>query len=1195
MTVTCRVTAWILLTTAATADEQALRWTFSGDLPGDRHGTAEIVTDQLLPPAYPDFAADNTVLSLKSESWLRISDNGNDSHFDFDNGDAITLEAWVRINSIGENVYLISKGRTGRTGYKAINQNWALRLRKISGKACLNFLFRSRKTEQHPGDWHRWTSTDGITTGSLWHHVAISYRFGEPKSIRGYIDGRQVKGTWDKAGETTQPPVVDDDDVLIGSTMDGLRNNSLDGAIDNIAIHRRMVPADELEARFRWTPQPAEPPVIPDGRVVVQLFGPLSSFSEIPPHTDAPLLEWLQDELAFTRVPQKYDSWGIREDWGSTVLVRAWADIDLPAGKHRLLARSRSLSELKIDGETVLKTPVQKKYGSAHGPVVDLPEVPVAGMRPAAMNDSESLVEFESPGGTHRFQYDVIVGGPAYRMEFGECCIAVAPPIGMFHLVSPATRIPLTDAGWHQFVAGQTRQLDLLNRERRSAANQKMAEYWRQRHEHAARSLLKLDGRRSIDDIIEHRISTANKTAEQLDAAEVSNTDTQYYRDRVQPIFNAHCIRCHADKQKGGLLISDRNRLLSGGDSGEPAVVPHKPGESYLLQLVSAPPDEYRMPPKGDGLNPAEIETLRKWITEGAVMPARTRQTITLPPIVDDHTFLRRLFLDTTGVPPTLAETDRYFADSRSSRRLRLVDRLLQDDRWADHWTGYWQDVLAENPNLLKPTLNNTGPFRYWIHDALVDNKSADRFATELILMRGSVWGGGSAGFSLASQNDAPMAAKAHVVSSAFLGINMKCARCHDAPYHEWKQSDLFQMAAMLGRKQLKLPATSTVPAAFFEKQERKSLIEVSLKSGAEIPAHYPFDAFVDPFPETLLRNSKDTREKLALQITASRRFAEIMANRVWKRLMGAGLVEPVDDWEGNPPTDPDLLAVLADTLIRANFDLKQYAKAIFISRAYQREARDLPVAAERFFAGPYRRRMTAEQIVDSAFHVVGQTMQTEMLTLDVEGNLPASRFLNFGHPQRAWEFSTLANERDRPSLALPKVQSVLDVLKAFGWRNSRPEPLTDRDVTPDLIQPGVLANGTLGVWLTRLTDDSGLTKLLMEPLPLETLIDRLYLKMLTRPPTNRERAQLAALLEPGFEDRVVPSEEIGTPHETRRFRYVSWSNHLNSEANVIKLQMQELVRQGPPATRYLRPDWRERAEDAIWSLLNSPELILVP
>ena len=71
-------------------------------------------------------------------------------------------------------------------------------------------------------------------------------------------------------------------------------------------------------------------------------------------------------------------------------------------------------------------------------------------------------------------------------------------------------------------------------------------------------------------------------------------------------------------------------------------------------------------------------------------------------------------------------------------------------------------------PNLLKPNLNNTGPFRYWILESLRDNKPLDRFATELITMRGSTWGGGAAGFSVASQNDVPMAAKAHIIGTAF-------------------------------------------------------------------------------------------------------------------------------------------------------------------------------------------------------------------------------------------------------------------------------------------------------------------------------------------------------------------------------------------------------------------------------------------
>lgn len=82
---------------------------------------------------------------------------------------------------------------------------------------------------------------------------------------------------------------------------------------------------------------------------------------------------------------------------------------------------------------------------------------------------------------------------------------------------------------------------------------------------------------------------------------------------------------------------------------------------------------------------------------------------------------------------------------------------------------AYWQDVLAENPNIVNPTLNNTGPFRWWLHESFVDNKPFDRFATELVLMEGSDRYGGAGGFETASQNDAPMAAKAHIISQSFL------------------------------------------------------------------------------------------------------------------------------------------------------------------------------------------------------------------------------------------------------------------------------------------------------------------------------------------------------------------------------------------------------------------------------------------
>jgi hypothetical protein len=159
---------------------------------------------------------------------------------------------------------------------------------------------------------------------------------------------------------------------------------------------------------------------------------------------------------------------------------------------------------------------------------------------------------------------------------------------------------------------------------------------------------------------------------------------------------------------------------------------------------------------------------------------------------------------------------------------------------------GYWLDVLAENPNLINPTLNNTGPFRWWIHESLLDNKPLDLFVTELVRLEGSERFGGPAGFGVASQNDVPMAAKGIILSSAFLGVEMKCARCHDAPTHTSKQKDLFELAAMLATKPIKLPATSSVAMDHLRVGGREPLIEVTLAPGTTVAPAWPFAEFCD-------------------------------------------------------------------------------------------------------------------------------------------------------------------------------------------------------------------------------------------------------------------------------------------------------------------------------------------------------------
>jgi hypothetical protein len=562
-------------------------------------------------------------------------------------------------------------------------------------------------------------------------------------------------------------------------------------------------------------------------------------------------------------------------------------------------------------------------------------------------------------------------------------------------------------------------------------------------------------------------------------------------------------------------------------------------------------------------------------------------------PLCDDAAFLRRVTLDTIGLVPAPEEVRGFLAETRPDKRARAIDRLLADPRWADRWTSYWQDVLAENPNMLKGTLNNTGPFRWWIHESLLDNKPIDRFVTELVTMQGSAQFGGPAGFGLATQNDLPMAAKAQIVASAFLAMEMKCARCHDAPFHSFDQGDLFSLAAMLQRAPITVPGSSLTRGL-----SKDSHVTVTLKAGEKIAGHWPFAGFGDPLPG-VIRRPNDSRELLAAIITDPRnaRFAQVIVNRLWKELIGVGIVEPVDDWENAAPSHKELIEWLGHDFVTHDYDWKHVARTILNSKSYQRvpssNAARIGKSSERSFAAPARRRMTAEQLVDSLFALSGKEFDTEMLTMDPEGRQVANDHGNFGAPERAWQFAALSNERDRPALAKPRAQIVADVLTAFGWRESRAEPRSVRDHEPNVLQPALLANGALGARITRLSEESAFTALALHPQPLDEFIAQIFLRVLSRPPCAEELKTFGALLEPGFESRMTGAPPA--PPKKRTTKAVSWANHLNPDATNVVLTIEKEVQAGDVPTTRLTPEWRERVEDAVWALLVSPEFIHLP
>ncbi|MBM3786427.1 MAG: DUF1553 domain-containing protein [Acidobacteria bacterium] len=577
-------------------------------------------------------------------------------------------------------------------------------------------------------------------------------------------------------------------------------------------------------------------------------------------------------------------------------------------------------------------------------------------------------------------------------------------------------------------------------------------------------------------------------------------------------------------------------------------------------------------------------------LTEAGVKPAAK---------LDDLAFLRRLTLDTTGLIPTAEEVRAFLKEPAATRRTSAIRRLLDSPSWADHWVSYWQDVLAENPGILKPDLNNTGPFRWWMHQSFTDNIPFDRFVAELVQQEGSEAQGGPAAFSQATLNDSPAAAKADIVAQAFLGQKMSCARCHDAPFHPFKQKDLFALAAMLNGKDLKLPVTSTVPQG---DGGRKPNVNSALKPGEVIAPAWPF--------ETLLAHAGDgtlpvmakaaSRNQLASFIVSpeNERFAQVVVNRVWKRYLGVGIFEPVDDWTRGRASHPELLAYLASEFKASGYDMKYLAKLIFESDVYQRKASGMPAdqmsSAKRLFAGPAHRGLTAEQLVDSLHLAAGKEFDCEEMNLNPAGDRAAKQFLNLGKPTRGWQLTALSNERDRPALALPIAQSIVDVMTSYGWRQSRQSPATERDDAASPMQTLLLANGVLGTRIARLSDDSVFTQLALSSVSVEKLVEESFLRILSRQPSKEELGLYVKLLAPSYAGRVVKGAVARSSKRESDGR-VSWSNHLSAEATVIRMEEERKLRFGDVPTTRLTTDFREKYEDTLWALVNSPEFSVVP
>ncbi len=373
---------------------------------------------------------------------------------------------------------------------------------------------------------------------------------------------------------------------------------------------------------------------------------------------------------------------------------------------------------------------------------------------------------------------------------------------------------------------------------------------------------------------------------------------------------------------------------------------------------------------------------------------------------VDDETFLRRAYLKIVGRIPTLVETNAFLLNrNRTAKRRQLVDQLINSEGYASHWFHFWADILRAKDRMQGASGSAGRPYITFIKDFIKSNKPYDQFVRELISSRGPIWekGNGAVGYYFRDRG-MPLDNMANTIR-IFLGTSLECAQCHDHPFDRWTQKQFYEMSAFthgagdLRRKE------GTENLASFNKLVReqededgklrrsarmiRDILQFGLDSKGEgkirLPKDYQYDN-AKPNQEVqaktifglaveLDENLKEigSRETYAnwLASDANPRFTTVIANRLWKQVMGVGLIEPVDNMmDDTTASNPALMTYLEKLMYALDYDTREFLRVLYNTKIFHRAAPkqqySLSSEVPYLYPGPILERMSAEQIWDS-------------------------------------------------------------------------------------------------------------------------------------------------------------------------------------------------------------------------------------
>jgi len=442
--------------------------------------------------------------------------------------------------------------------------------------------------------------------------------------------------------------------------------------------------------------------------------------------------------------------------------------------------------------------------------------------------------------------------------------------------------------------------------------------------------------------------------------------------------------------------------------------------------------------------------------------------------LADDESFLRRVYLDVVGLPPTVAERENFLSDNRPDKRAVLVEELLTRKEFTEMWVMKWAELLqirTFDKDGAKVSYKAALNYYQWLRERIAGNVPFNELVRELLSAKGGTFANAATNYF---QTESDVLKLTENVAQVFMGTRIQCAQCHNHPFDRWTMDDYYSFAAFFAQVKRK-PAEDPREKVVFD-------------GGGETTNPVTKQKMEPKFlggPKPDLKSREITRRESVAGWLASNEnpwFARNVVNIVWAHFSGVGIVDPVDDVRvSNPPSNPELLDALAEKFVSYNYDFRKLVRDICTSRTYQLSTRvnETNATDTRNFSHSMVRRVRAEVLLDCISQVTGTPNK-------FKGLPSGARAVQIADGNTSNYFLTTFGRATRGTVCSCEVKMEPNLSQALHLLNG--------DTTQQRIRQGKLVENLLAEKKT----------------PAE-VISALYLTVLSRPPTDMEKEKLLA------------------------------------------------------------------------------------